>query len=598
MPVAPKPIIYQLVVRYFGNINATNRWAGEIEENGCGKFADIDQAAISSLSELGVTHIWFTGVMRQATLTPHPTLGFEPDDPDIVKGRAGSFYAVRDYFDVCPDYALDATHRMEEFEALVARIHAAQMQVLIDFVPNHVARSYRSLIRPELNFGGNDDQTRFFHCHNSFYYLVDPPGQRLELSRPSYWNPPGVQFDGRFEPEDGGPGRIPKATGDAWKFDTSSQPDETEWYEAIKLNYGYNYVEERGYYDPIPRTWQIMDEILAFWQAKGVDGFRCDMAQLVPREAWSYLIQHARQPERNPHVFFLAEAYIGSRSDDPVKSLNQLLEAGFDCIYHDNSYNRLTEIFRGQGGQDAYEREMSLLSERERATAVEYLENHDKPRVAAEIRHMGFGSPDANYLLAPLQFLYSSGPALILNGQEVGEPGAGQEGFHMDPGRTTFFDYWCMPEFAKWVNQHAYDGARLSSSRQALRQYFSQLFELCQHSCVRASGYWGLKYFNRSSRFADCPDDLYTFARFEPGSGRLLLLVANFRYGTACSGTVRIPEELAASVGFKADVAVKLVFDRSGSRHRHVATLTREKLAESGFTADPSEGETQVFELA
>src|SRR5215213_10299646 len=193
-----KPVIYQLVVRYFGNVNGTNKRDGTLEENGCGKFSDIGEAALRGVKELGVTHVWLTGVLRQATLTAYPALGLPADDPDVVKGRAGSFYAIRDYFDVCPDYADVPAQRLAEFEALVERIHAAGMKVMLDFVPNHVARGYHSVVRPELDFGLGDDQGRFFARDNHFFYLPDPAGAKLRLTKPEYWNPEGVIFDGEF----------------------------------------------------------------------------------------------------------------------------------------------------------------------------------------------------------------------------------------------------------------------------------------------------------------------------------------------------------------------------------------------------------------
>ncbi|HJT76261.1 MAG TPA: alpha-amylase family glycosyl hydrolase, partial [Gemmataceae bacterium] len=214
MSVAVKPVIYQLVVRYFGNTNTTNRRDGTLAVNGCGTFADVRDTALRELKALGATHLWLTGCLRQATLTPYPQLGLPADDPDVVKGVAGSFYAVRDYFDVCPDYARDPANRLAEFDALVGRAHAAGLKVLLDFVPNHVARGYHSVVRPDLDFGAGDDQTQFFNRDNHFFYLTDPPGQALRLSRPPSWNPPGFVFDGLYPPEDGGPGHVPRASGD------------------------------------------------------------------------------------------------------------------------------------------------------------------------------------------------------------------------------------------------------------------------------------------------------------------------------------------------------------------------------------------------
>jgi glycosidase len=570
-----KPVIYQLVVRYFGNTNTTNQRDGTLETNGCGKFADINEAALQGLCELGITHLWLTGCQRQATLTAYPDLGLPADHPDVVKGRAGSFYAVRDCFDVCPDYARDAAHRMAEFEALVRRIRAAGLVPLMDFVPNHVARAYHSIIRPDLDFGLGDDTTRFFDPGNNFFYLINPPGQRLKLPRPAHWNPAGVIFDGQFDAEDGSSDHPPRASGNNV---TSPSPNVTDWYETVKLNYGYNFVARTGRYEPRPRTWDQMDQVLAYWQGKGIAGFRCDFAHYIPGEAWMFLIGRARQ--RDAGAYFFAEAYPFPGSGDPITDSRQLIDAGFDAVYHDESYDRLKWIYMGRGGQDDYDREMSLLPAAYRDHMIEYLENHDERRVASPIVSdgprggSGFGSAAAGYQLGPLQYLCSAGPVLLLNGQEVGEPGAGVEGYAGNDGRTTLFDYWTMPEFVKWVNGHQYDGGLLDESQRQLRSFYGDLFKLCQDPSVCGAGYWGLKYYNRSTRFANCPDDLYSFARFEPGSGRLLVVVVNFRPVVTVDGRIRIPPELAAAAGLGAAAEVRLVLDRSGMRQEAVGPLT------------------------
>jgi hypothetical protein len=121
---------------------------------------------------MGFTHIWVTGVLQQATATDYADIGEPADDPDLLKGVAGSPYAIRDYFDVSPDYADDPAKRREEFKAMIDRIHAKGMKVLIDFVPNHVARSYGSNVKPELSFGANDNRDKFFDPKNNFYYLA------------------------------------------------------------------------------------------------------------------------------------------------------------------------------------------------------------------------------------------------------------------------------------------------------------------------------------------------------------------------------------------------------------------------------------------
>ena len=594
-PTAAKPVRYQLVVRHFGNANATNRQNGTLAENGCGRFADVNAAALQSLRELGATHVWLTGCLRQATLTDHSAVGLPSDDPDVVKGIAGSFYAVRDCFDVSPDYAVDPAARLAEFEAMVGRVHAAGMRALIDFVPNHVARGYRSVVRQDLNFGDGDDPACFFSPHNHFFYLADPPGQSLRLTKPTGWDPPGVTFDGRFPPEDGStPGRTPRATGNNV---ASAAPGLHDWYETVKLNYGYDFLARTGHYDPRPRTWDVMDAVLAHWQARGVDGFRCDFAHYVPPEAWAFLIGQARR--RDPAVYFFAEAYPWAGSGDPITDRRQLVDAGFDAVYDDESYNCLKRIYQGTGGPDEYDRAVGSASPAARRRAVRYLENHDERRIASPVvtgvgqGESGFGSADAGYQLAPLQLLSGPGPVLVYNGQEVGEPAAGAEGYGGDDGRTTLFDYWSVPALARWANGGAYDGSRSTPAERDLRRFYADLLALCQDPAVRADGYWGLRYINRPDRHPDCPGDLYAFARFAAGAGRLLVVVATFApAGGRTDGPIRIPPELAEAAGLPATLAVTLRLDRGGARDAVVAGRTSPAaLAEAGFAASvPGQG--------
>jgi glycosidase len=592
-----KPIIYQLVVRYFGNTKFVNQINGSIHTNGCGKFNDINANALSALKDLGITHVWLTGVLRQATLTDYSAAGLPADDPDIVKGLAGSFYAVRDYFDVSPDYASTPQNRMQEFESLLQRIHDAGLQALIDLVPNHVSRGYHSTTNPASTFGRRDDSTQFFSNQNNFYYLVDPPNQALQLKKPSGWNPPGVTFDGRFGPEDGSPGHPAKATGNNV---ASPTPSENDWYETVKLNYGFNFVTRQSLYNPQPRTWGDIDSILAHWQAKGVDGFRCDFAHYVPKEAWTFLIGKAKQ--RRP-AYFVAEAYPFAGSGDPIQSQEELIEAGFDAVYHYQAYNALKGIYT-DGQLDAFDRELVGQTANLRGHFVSYIENHDERRVASPIVRnqgagaSGFGSADAGYQLAPLQFLYGSGPALLFNGQEIGEPGAGSEGFGGEDGRTTIYDYWAMPEFAKWVNGLRYDGAGLNSSQAALRKFYSALNQVCQNPAVAGDGFWGLRYFNNPGRFADCPGNLYCYARFQSGSGAMLLVVANFQPGSNIQGQLRVPPELSATVKLPPNVEVRMILSRSGAVNNQIGTLTVDALASTGFNVSIENQATQVYSLS
>ncbi len=579
-----REVIYQLVVRHFGNTNETRAVDGSIDDNGVGKFADIDQVAIDELVGLGVSHVWLTGVLRQATLTEYP--GLPADDPDIVKGRAGSFYAVRDYYDVSPDYAIDPDMRLEEFDDLVDRLHAAGLIVLIDLVPNHVARSYASVIEPSTDFGVGDDQSAFFDPTNNFFYL---PGESLTLTKPMAWNPPGAVFDGTFAPEDGAPGNTPKVTGNN---QATSSPSENDWYETIKLNWGLDFTTGRGAYNPMPDTWQKMDAIVAYWQARGVDGFRCDFAHFVPGEAWTWLIDEARM--RDPEAYFLAEAF---------DNLDGLLGAGFDAVYHDDGYDGLKRIYQGAASQDDYANTMFGLGDDVRDRYLQYLENHDERRIASPIEAMGgpddsgFGSMAAGYQLAPVSFLFSAGPILVYNGQEVGESGSGIEGFGQEDGRTSIFDYWSLPALSAWVNGGAYDGGGLTSAQADLRAYYVDLLALSRDPSVVGSSYWGLEYFNNPGMFGDVPDGFYTFARFEAGSGRAVVVVANFTPGAGGAGPVRLPPELVDAIGLSGPVTVRRVLGREGQVDEMIGMLDGAELPTTGFFADVPDQTTHVYVL-
>lgn len=585
----PRPVIYQLVVRLFGNTDETRSRDGTLAENGVGRFSDIDENALAEIGALGATHVWLTGVPRQATLTDWSSVDpmLAADDPDIVKGRAGSFYAVRDYYDVSPDYADDPAMRREEFVALVDRVHAAGMRVVTDLVPNHVARSYGSVVHPEWDFGAGDARGTFFSPSSSFFYLSG--GSPLMLSRPASWTIGGVTFDGRFGGEDGSAGRPARVTGNNV---TSASPSASDWYETIKLNWGLNFTDGSSDYDPIPTTWTLFDHVIEHWQAQGVDGFRCDFAHFVPVEAWSWLIGRARM--RDPDVFFFAEAY---------ENLPGLLAAGFDSVYHDAAYDALKGIYLGRTSHEDLSTLYNSLSEVDRGRYLHYLENHDERRIASPIvtsggtDDSGFGSFRAGYQLAPLQYLYAHGPILVYNGQEVGEEGAGIEGFGGDDGRTSIFDYWSMPRMVEWVNGGAYDGGRLDAAHAALRAYYADLLALAQDESVRGTGYWGLEYYNDPTRFTDCPEGFYSFARFAPGSGRLLVVVANFAPSAASSGPVRVPLELADAAGLSSSRAftVRRVLDEGGAADATVAALTRAQLVTSGFAVTVPDQAAHVF---
>lgn len=585
--VATKVVIYQLVVRTFSNTNEARARDGTIEQNGCGKFDDIDAVCLGALRELGATHVWLTGVLRQATLTAYE--GLPADEPEVVKGRAGSFFAVRDYYDVCPDYANRVEARLDEFDALVGRIHAAGLQVMIDLVPNHVARGYGSVIHPERDFGRGDDTTVFFSPTNDFFYLVDPPHQALNLAKPDHWDPSGVVFRGRYRREDGVAGRTPKATGNNV---VSPRPAATDWYETIKLNWGFNFVDGSEAFEPRPPLWDKIDAVLAYWQARGVDGFRVDFAHFVPATAWEHLLAQVKR--RNPGAYVIAEAY---------ENLEGLLAAGFDAVYDDAGYDLLKRLYLGRAGAADIDRHLAGFDDPRRGRYLRYLENHDERRVASALEQgggddsSGFGSAGAGRHLAPILFLCSQGPILLHAGQEVGEEGAGVEGFSGEDGRTSIFDYWSMPAMTRWVNHRAFDGGRLTSEEVALRGWYSDLLALCQDPSVRGSRYWGLRYWNSTSTYGDANDELFTFGRFASRAGRLLIVVVNLGVCGGQRGRVRIPDELASAAGLPAQVTVRLVLDGDGAGRDTVDTMAVGDLLTAGFLAVVGAQGTNVYSV-
>ena len=527
-----RPVIYQLMVRTFGNTNETRKTNGTLVENGCGKFNDINETALASLRKMGFTHIWLTGVLEQASGTAYPKR--PADGPDILKGIAGSPYAIKDYFDVCPDYAVDPENRLLEFEALVTRCHALELQVIIDFVPNHVARSYASDIKPDLSFGQGDKQDVFFDRDNHFYYLgSNDAGGGPPLTLPTA-EMPGC--DGKFALESSF-GRVTGNNVVSWA------PSLNDWYETVKLNYGHDFTKGcatshlPGPDTPlaeVPKTWRTMDAILAYWQALGVNGFRADMAHMIPMEFWCWVVQRARA--RHADVFFAAEAY----DNDPAKLtsghvLDELLDAGFNAVYDDPSYDVLEGLY--DSGKWTNDLDPLTFTGRRFHQSLRYAENHDEVRLASPKEWGGLGMNVGRPVSAVL-FAMGRGPVMLYHGQEVGEPAAGTEGFGSDDARTTIFDYWSMPEFAKWVNGGKYDGGRLSIGQKELREWYSKLIHATQSPAFTAGEFYGLNHANMDNpRFGRVGDEtvsghwLYAFLRHDPKSGQSFLVVANF-HGT------------------------------------------------------------------
>lgn len=496
-----KIIIYQVFTRLFGSNAVKPVKNGDKKQNGCGRMADFTAKALEEIKQLGATHIWYTGIIEHATQTDYTEFGIAADHPQVVKGKAGSPYAIKDYYDIDPDLATKVDQRMKEFENLVVRTHKAGLKMIIDFVPNHVARQYHSDCKPEgiKDLGENDNKDHAFNPQNNFYYI---PNEELHLN---FNAPEEGQSAYREYPA--------KATGND---NFSAWPGINDWYETVKLNYGIDYCGgHQCHFDPIPDTWFKMRDILLFWAGKGVDGFRCDMAEMVPAAFWGWVIPQVK--EAHPDIIFIAEVY------NPAEYRNYIHQGQFDFLYDKvGLYDNLRAIVCGCIPASSITGCWQSVDDI-KIHMLNFLENHDEQRLASD-----FFAGDARKGRAPLLVSACMGcnPMMIYFGQELGERGMNEEGFSGLDGRTTIFDYWTIDSIKRWRASGRFDGKQLSENEKELQKYYARILQLCNsEKALREGAFYDLMYVNPQSEDFDQTHE-YVFLR---RSGKeLLLLVANF----------------------------------------------------------------------
>ena len=491
-----KPIIYQLLPRLFGNRTENPIPCGTIEQNGSGKFKDITSSALRAIKSLGATHVWFTGVIEHAHRPDYSAFGIQKHNPHVIKGEAGSPYAITDYYDVDPDLAVNPAKRMEEFDALVSQTHAVGLKVVIDFVPNHVAREYHSDVAPAgvRDLGADDNVCHSFNPQNNFYYL---PGTRFA--------PTNVHLGDYVE-------EPAKASGNDC---FTPSPDRNDWYETVKLNYGVDYCGGgTKYFDPIPDTWTKMVHILKYWAEKGVDAFRCDMAFMVPVEFWRWAIPQVRKVRKN--IEFIAEIY-------DVNLYRTFIDAGFDYLYDKvNLYDTLRAIQCFGVGADrltACWQTVDGLGDH----MLNFLENHDEQRYAST-----FYAGDASTVLPSLVVAstISTGPMMIYFGQELGERGMDAEGFSGEDGRTTIFDYWTVSTVSRWLRGGKPSTASLTDSEVRLRNLYMKVLNVAASEAAIACGsFFDLMYVNYDNSGFN-PHRHYAYLRHK--ENETLLIAVNF----------------------------------------------------------------------
>ena len=559
-----KAVVYQVFTRLFGNKNTTNAPWGTVEKNGVGKFNDFTDVALQEIKNLGVTHIWYTGVPHHALVNDYTKYGISNDDPDVVKGRAGSPYAVKDYYNVNPDLAVDPANRLEEFEALITRTHANGMKVLIDIVPNHVARKYEGKSNPKgvRDFGADDNKTVEYDRNNNFYYI---PNERFQVPTSDTYQPlngeshPLVDnyFDENPAKWTGNGSRMPK-------------PDINDWYETVKVNYGikpdgskdfpelpvgYDQKAVQDHYTfwankDVPSSWKKFRDIALYWTNKGVDGFRYDMAEMVPYEFWSYMNSAIKM--KNPNAFLLAEVY------NPNEYRNYIYLGKMDYLYDKvDLYDHLKEVIRGKALPDPISGIQEKYADIEKHL-LHFLDNHDEQRLASKDFA---GTPEKGKPLMVVSTTLSSSPTMIYFGQEVGEAGNEDGGFGKAT-RTSIFDYVGVPSHQRWMNDGLFDGGKLTDSEKNLRDFYARLLNFSIKSSALMGKFKEIQSVNRgsspvnnkkreaiaavreasSNERSAYSEELYSFVRWS--NTQKLIVVANFSGVTESNFELLVPADV------------------------------------------------------
>ncbi|BDU25669.1 alpha-amylase family protein [Flavobacterium sp. GSB-24] len=543
-----KVVVYQVFTRLFGNKNKTNKPWGTIEENGVGKFNDFTDKVLHEIKDLGVTYIWYTGVPHHALVRDYTAYGISNDDPEVVKGRAGSPYAVKDYYNVNPDLAENPAKRLEEFEALVKRTHNAGLKVIIDIVPNHIARKYEGKSNPAgvKDFGADDDVNVEYKRDNNFYYIpkehFEIPDGDIPLNGEKH-----PLIDGKFDENPA------KWTGNGSR---KIKPDQNDWYETVKVNYGVrpdgtkdfpelpagfdqkSYKEHFAFWQDkdVPDSWKKFRDIALYWTAKGVDGFRYDMAEMVPYEFWSYMNSSIKM--ENPNSFLLAEVY------NPNEYRNYIHLGKMDYLYDKvETYDKLKDVIRGKSSPDELTEIQNRMSDIEHHM-LHFLDNHDEQRLASPDFA---GTPERGKPLMVVSATISTSPTMIYFGQEVGEAGNEDAGFGK-PSRTSIFDYIGVPNHQRWMNDGKFDGGQLSDSEKKLRDFYKRLLNFTINSSALMGSFEEIQSANRQNN-EGYDALLYSYARWS--EKQKLVVITNFSSEKESEFDLKIPSSVISKWNLK-----------------------------------------------
>ena len=309
------------------------------------------------------------------------------------KGSLGSYYSIRDYKAINPEFGTKA-----DFRRFVDAAHALGMKVLLDWVANHTARDARWI-----------DQ------------------------KPADW----------YERDEKGVAKIP------W-----------DWSDTAKLNYANHDV------------WLGQIDAMRYWVEEfKVDGFRCDMAMLVPIEFWQEA--SAELHRIKPDVFMLAEA-----------EEDNLFDAAFNMSYQWNIHHIMVDI--AKGARRVWDLRNAMHSERARypreAMRLSFTSNHDENSWSGSEQDR-FGA--ALEVMTALTFLMPSTMPRIYTGQEVGY----NHSFE-------FFERDAIPEEAYIENRTT--------------ELYRRLTALKHHERALDAGEWGGEVIEIENNAKDC---MMTFVR-------------------------------------------------------------------------------------
>ena len=565
-----------MLPRLFLNRNSTRIQNGSLAENGSGQLEDLSLAILKEIKQLGFDTLWLTGLLDHATGADFASEGKPASHPDVLKGVAGSPYAIRDARDMAPYLFADYGRRWQTLDKVVQDLKAAGMKLLIDFVPNHTAREYMPSDAGQ-HPAQVDDTTKFFDRDNFYYYVGDA------------FVGPLVVADRPYEE------RPAKATGnDVY----SPAPSAYDWYETVKINYGVDPRTNEGHFGPNrtkPRTWTHMRDNVLFWAEKGIDGMRCDMVDMVPVAFWKWVIAEVRA--EYPDFVFVGESYEEMR-------YGSFVEAGFDYLYDKvGMYDAVRNWMEGHG--EVGRIGQTIWRNRQYADKLlRFAENHDEQRLASK---QVLGSYEKGMAVLGAVALAGQGATMVYMGEELGEAGDEVEGFSGADGKTTIFDFWGIESL-----RLAYLGLENGGGNE--REY-EQEFEHRKKIMARLMGYacignadwelFNLQGYQTGGYGEASYDDAMAFARFDVKdvkeakdggkSSELVVILVTRRTNVAAE--VNLPADLFEAMGKGIDLEASAILDRFSETKSEIQLLQTESGACVAFEMNDSYLEVIRFRL-